>query len=131
MIEHSTVFSTVLLINDDDAEISTMRDTLTHMGFEVFVVESPSEAQQFCQLRRPNIVVADIEMAGGNGFEAISAVRRVSKDCRIIAVTRGGHQEIWPMIGSVCGADTYLTGPVSAPKLTAVLQSNRNRSVMD
>ena len=113
----------ILLISDDELQIEATRDLLTHMGFDVCVAESPTEASLFCEIRRPSAVIADIEMPGGNGFEAISMVKKIARDCFVIAATRGDHKELWPMVGIARGADAYVVGPLTTEKLAKTLQT--------
>ncbi|MGI9238172.1 MAG: response regulator transcription factor [Woeseiaceae bacterium] len=122
--------SLVLLISDCESEIEHIRDLITLIGFDVDVVESPSDAGVFCQLRRPHAVVADIEMQGGSGFEAISAVRSASKDCFVIATTRGRHEDMWPIVGEVCGANAYVAGRLTREKILSALPPDGNPLIL-
>lgn len=119
--------STVLLISDDDLEIEAARDLLTNMGFDIYVVDSKAEARLFCETRQPDAVIVDIEMEGGNGFEAISLLRRTSRNCIVVATTRGRHENIWPMVAIACGADSYVVGPLTTDKVVDAIPDARMR----
>ena len=119
----------ILLISDCDAEIENVRDLLTHLGFEVYVADSPEEASRFCELRRPAAIIADIEMAEGKGFSAVSAVRKTVYDCYVVASTRGQNEVLWPILSDVCGADDYVVGPLTVDKLTTTLPDDGHRPV--
>ncbi len=121
--------STVLFISDSDPLIEKSRDLLTHMGFDAYVAASPEDAGSFCELRSPDAVITDIEMQDGEGFKAISQVRAKSKKCRLVAITRGGHEDLWPMVGFACGADSYIVGPLTSHKLQDALEPKHDRYV--
>ena len=102
-----------LLVDDNDLTIKMLRDFLTNMGFDAYVAETVKEATYYCDLLRPNFVVANLEMDSGIGFQAIMEIREITARTRIIATTSGGHADLWPMASFLCGADIYVAGPVT------------------
>lgn len=107
----------VLLVNDNDEILDRTAAMLVDMGWEVYVAQGDELVFEATVARRPDLLIVDIEMRAGVGFEAISTARMLFKDLFIIAVTRGDNQEIWPEVAKHCGADTYVIGPVSLSKL--------------
>ncbi len=119
----------ILFVSDSDSVIERSRDLLTHMGFDVYTTGTPEDAGSFCELRRPDAVITDIEMQDGDGFKAISQIRSKSKDCLVVATTRGGHEDLWPMVGFACGADSYIVGPLTSHKIQDALEPKQERYV--
>lgn len=113
----------VLLINDNDVIRKRTATMLHEMGWEVWVADKDEEIFESLVARRPMMVIVDIEMAGGAGFEAISTARRLYSSLFIVAVTRGDGEEIWKKVAVACGASDYIAGPVSATKLQGVIQT--------
>jgi DNA-binding response OmpR family regulator len=109
--------SVVMLISDDEITTRQVRSTLEGMSFEVVVAATESDVTRLCVAFRPSIVISDIEMQGGMGFESIATVRRLRKDAYIIAVSRNYHQDWWLKVARACGADDYIPGPLAVPGL--------------
>lgn len=121
----------VLLVSDCETETRTASALLAGLGYGVLPARSPEEAAIYCRAHSLVAVIADIETAGGNGFESIAAVRRTNRDAYIIATTRGDHQELWPAVADVCGANTYVCGPLTAEKLKNVLSGGVSRAALN
>lgn len=113
----------VLLVNDHLEILNRTAIMLEQLGWEVYVATTEELAFESCCARRPTFVIVDVEMNGGAGFESISTTRRLFPDLFLVAVTRGGHKEIWPKVATACGANRYIVGPVSSPQLIATIDS--------
>lgn len=120
----------ILLVSDDETMVTRTRNLLTHAGFEVYVTDSSEEAALFCKSRQPVAAFADIEMLRGDGFEAIVAVRKLTRDCVIIATTRGNHDLWWRVVSIVCGADEYVIGPMTRETLDDSLAAADKHAAM-
>lgn len=107
----------ILLVNDNDDVLNRTAAMLEDMGWEVYVADSEHLVFESIVAYRPTMLISDVEMTGGVGFECISTARRLFDDLFIVAVTRGGHEDLWPKISKVCGANRYLVGPVSPLQL--------------
>ena len=112
----------VLLVNDNVEVRDRTASMLTEMGWEVYVADSEDFVFESIVAFRPTIMIVDVEMDGGIGFESIATARRLFDDMFIIAVTRGGDKKLWPKVATVCGANAYVVGPVSAAKLDRAIQ---------
>ncbi len=111
----------ILLVNDHDEVTDRTAAMLEAMGWEVYVAHTEQYVFESIVACRPTLLISDVEMDAGVGFESIATARRLFQDLFIIAVTRGAHRDIWPRVASVCGANRYLVGPVSAPQLADVI----------
>jgi DNA-binding response OmpR family regulator len=112
-----------VLINDNESIRDRTAAMLHEMGWEVWAADKDEAIFESLVARRPMMVIVDIEMEGGAGFEAISTARRLYSSLFIVAVTRGDDQEIWKKVAGACGANDYVAGPVSATKLQDVIQT--------
>ncbi|MGI9235455.1 MAG: response regulator [Woeseiaceae bacterium] len=77
----------VLLVNDNEEVRDRTAAMLTELGWEVFLADSEKLVLESAELR-PTIMIIDVEMRDGIGFESISTARRLFEDIFIIAVTR-------------------------------------------
>lgn len=111
----------VLLANDDDEICDRTATMLIALGWDVYVADGDDRVFESLVARRPNLLVVDIEMESGAGFEIISSARRLYASLFIVAVTRGGDMKLWSEGAIACGASIYVVGPVSKTKLAAAI----------
>lgn len=121
----------VLLISDDSQFTDRTAAMLHEMGWEVWLADKDELVFESLVARRPTMVVADIEMQGGAGFEAIATARRLYNSLFIVAVTRGDNQQLWNRVSAACGANRYVVGPVSPTKLQAAIQAGIDDGQID
>jgi diguanylate cyclase (GGDEF)-like protein len=79
-----------VLIADDDAILREIAAaTLKAAGFSVQTVASGDAAVAACALRMPDIALLDVEMQGGNGYQACTNIRALpgGADLPIVMVT--------------------------------------------
>jgi predicted signal transduction protein with EAL and GGDEF domain/FixJ family two-component response regulator len=79
-----------VLVADDDAILREIAGAiLKDAGFEVQTVSSGDAAVAACALRLPDIVLLDVEMSGGNGYQACANIRSLpgGADLPIVMVT--------------------------------------------
>lgn len=105
--------SVAMLVSDDATTTRRIRSMLEGMGLEVVVAATERDITRLCVALRPSIVVSDVEMQGGIGFESIATVRRLKRDAFIIAVSRNNHRDQWLKVALACGADDYLPAPMA------------------
>lgn len=120
----------VLLVNDDDKIRDRTAAMLIDLSWEVYVANGEDRVFESMVARRPDLLIVDIEMECGTGFEAISTARRLFASLFIVAVTRGGHEGLWSEGASACGADIYIVGPVSKSKLAAAIDSGLDQGLI-
>jgi len=112
-----------LLVSDDQGHMDQTARILESMGWETHVATTTELVSEVCAAHRPSLIVADIEMKGGRGFESIATARRLCSALFIVAVTRGDNKDLWEKVATVCGANEYVVGPVSLPGLSAAIDN--------
>ena len=81
---------TILLIEDDLAVTEVCKAMLEAAGFTIRTASNGQEGIE-SQLSQPaDIVITDIVMPNMNGLEVISALKKVSPETRIIAISGEG-----------------------------------------
>ena len=81
----------VVLVIDDDTLVRRMLcAALNKMEFET--IEAPTGVSGLFEYKKykPGIVITDLIMPDGNGFETILKIRAEDPDVRIIAMSSGG-----------------------------------------
>ena len=112
----------VLLVNDSEEVMDRTASMLVELGWEVYTAESDEVTFASLVASRPTILIVDVEMDEGVGFQSIATGRRLYTDLFIIAVTRGGDKELWRQLAMSKGADAYLVGPVSMMNISLEIE---------
>ena len=83
--------STILII-DDDAQLNLMlKSALELKGYSVDTACNGKKAKSLYQKNTYDIIITDIIMPEGDGFEVILDLRRMGLSDRIIAISGGGR----------------------------------------
>ncbi|MDY7020733.1 MAG: PAS domain S-box protein [Cyanobacteriota bacterium] len=117
------VSPSILLVEDNEANISTMTKYLEAKGYRLSVARNGEEAIALIQQQTPDLIIMDIQMPGMDGLEAIKHIRAILKlvDIPIIAVTAlvmSGDRERC----LEAGANEYLSKPVKLKELAGIIK---------
>lgn len=83
--------STILII-DDDAQLNLMlKSALELKGYSVDTACNGKKAKSLYQKNTYDVIITDIIMPEGDGFEVILDLRRMGLSDRIIAISGGGR----------------------------------------
>ena len=96
---------------------------LGQLGWDVYVVEAEELLDEHLSIEEPDLMLVDIEMERGSGFDLILKARRRFSNLFIIAATRGSDRDLWPGLVEMCGADRYMVGPVCRSKLIGEIET--------
>ncbi len=102
-----------LLVVDDEATIlELLSGSLRLAGFEVMTAASGMEALRTAAASRPDLVLLDVMMPDGDGFEVVRRMRSSGPDVPVIFLSaRDGVRE--RVAGLALGGDDYVTKPFS------------------
>lgn len=117
--------SKILLVDDDRKMLEVMRRYLENHDFSVIFTDNGSEALMLARDSRPDLVVADVELPGLDGFALCKALKGSPATARIpVIIISGGRTEDEDIVaGYDKGADDYLTKPFAFPVLTAKINA--------
>jgi len=82
----------VLVVDDDPGLCESIRALLSSMGYAVNTAANSVEALRKLDASRPDVVLTDIFMIGGDGFELINAMRSFEQSIPIVAMSGGALQ---------------------------------------
>lgn len=120
----------VLVVEDHFMARLALRSILSDKT-DVAVVGETDNGQEAVALYgklRPDVTVMDLGLPGGNGFEAISAIRQLNRSARIVVLTNyDGSEDVYRALRN--GAMAYLTKDASGQELVQAIvtahQGNR------
>ncbi|MDY5021453.1 MAG: response regulator transcription factor [Blautia sp.] len=99
----------ILLLEDDLSLISGLSFALIKQGFEIEIARAIKEAGECWRKGRYNLLILDVSLPDGCGFEFCRMVRKES-DVPIIFLT-ASDEEMNIIMGLDIGGDDYITKP--------------------
>ncbi|TMF66201.1 MAG: response regulator [Chloroflexi bacterium] len=97
--------------------VRTLRTNLRGHGFQVETAETGADAKATYDRRPPDLVVLDLNLPDGDGFEVVRHIRERSGTPIIVLSARGGEEDKVTALDS--GADDYMTKPFGIDELLA------------
>jgi signal transduction histidine kinase len=120
----------ILIVEDDLAMSSGIRDVLEMNGYRVQLAENGVEGLKILSLFRPDLIISDIMMPEMDGFEFLEEVRRRPQWAAvpfIFLTAKGQRPDI--RIGKQLGADDYLVKSVDLEDLLLVVRAKLDRAL--
>lgn len=116
-----------ILIVDDEPDIRELiRLHLERAGWDIAEAESGRQAILQVQAQPFSLIVLDIMMDDGNGFEVLRYLREHHPETLVIALS--ARREVEDRIDALgLGADDYMTKPFSPMELLARIQAHFRR----
>ncbi len=101
----------ILVVDDDQIILDSLSEFLRLEGYAVDAALNLADAIQVSQREAVDLVISDVNMPGGNGFELLHLLRKRSPETVVIMMTAYGTIE--SAVESIkMGAFDYLTKPI-------------------
>jgi DNA-binding NtrC family response regulator len=115
----------IVLVEDDKDQRTALRLALEQAGYEVREAGNAREALELEQIKTSKILITDIFMPEGDGFELIETVRRQFPSTKIIVISGGGTRVKgdYLSVAEMMCVDATLPKPF---KVEALLEQIRN-----
>ncbi|MFW8601250.1 sigma 54-interacting transcriptional regulator [Desulfobacterota bacterium M19] len=108
--------TTIMLVDDDEDFLNLLDMRVRAAGYETSLAQSGEEALAVLQARRPVLVVTDLRMAGMDGMNLFSCIRRVNPLLPVIIMT--AHGSIPEAVEATRkGVFSFLTKPLNGRDL--------------
>ena len=117
----------LLVVDDEKTILELLSGSLRLAGFEVTTATSGTEAVRAASSRRPDLVLLDVMMPNGNGFEALRRMRSAGIEVPVIFLT-ARDEEPDRVNGFDLGADDYVTKPFSLNELLGRIRAVLRRT---
>lgn len=116
-----------LLVVDDDADLlAVVSFALRQAAFTVIPANSYGTGLAEFRKEQPSLVILDINLPGGSGFDLCAAIRRDSAVPIMMLTARGDEADLVRALE--LGADDYLTKPFSPRTLIARVRALLRRA---
>ncbi len=110
----------ILIIEDETTLARNLAMYLERLGDEVRIAGRAEDGLTLLETWRPDIVILDHNLPGMTGLEALSRIRAIDTDTRIIMVTGYGSTEL-AVEAMKAGAADFMTKPLVLSELKIVL----------
>ncbi len=116
----------ILVVEDDRNIVDLVRANLTVRGFDVVTCADASKAVWTFDTETPDLVLLDLNLPNGDGFELCQELRsRSSVGIIVVSARRGEHDKVRALN---LGADDYLTKPFGVEELLARIGATLRRT---
>ena len=115
----------ILVVDDSPDMRSLLQAELQHAGYTVQAAENSGSAVTMQQLFRADMVITDLFMPGGDGFELIAVIREKFPAAKIIAISgaKPGMDTDCLGLAKKAGADATLQKPFRPDVLLKLVRS--------
>ncbi|HXF94514.1 MAG TPA: sigma-54 dependent transcriptional regulator [Gemmatimonadales bacterium] len=114
-----TAQPTILVIDDEQGILDTLRILLKNEGFEVTTVQGGKAGLEALRSSAPDIVLTDVKMPGVGGIDILTAAREQDPETPVILMT--AHSSLQTAIQAVNqGAFYYIQKPFSNDDMVAI-----------
>jgi DNA-binding response OmpR family regulator len=116
----------LLVVDDDPDLLALVAFSLTNAGYAVVKAVDTGEALRVFEAEVPNLVILDINLPSGSGFDVCKAIRARSEVPVMMLTARGEEEDLVRALE--LGADDYLTKPFSPRTLLARVKALLRRA---
>jgi diguanylate cyclase (GGDEF)-like protein len=119
----------VLVVDDDPVQRSGLRLVLSQCGYRVRTAASGHEALACVCEHVPDIIVADVNMADGDGLEMTRELRALAAGRDLPVILISGKSAVDQRVdGLDAGADDFMAKPVDPNELLARIRTHLRRA---
>ena len=115
--------NSILVVDDEDLICAFLKDGLSSNGYAVDTAISIKEALDLCSGNEYDLIITDVIMDQGDGFDLLQSFR--NKEIPIIVISGGGRMNAneYLSMASGLGAFATLQKPFELSKLVEIINS--------
>jgi two-component system, OmpR family, response regulator RegX3 len=117
---------TILMVEDELSITEPLTEALAREGFDTEVASTVAEALELAARMQPDLVLLDVMLPDGSGYDVCRELRRDSEVPIIMLTARG--EETDRIVGLELGADDYIVKPFSAREVAARIRAVLRRA---
>jgi DNA-binding response OmpR family regulator len=112
----------ILVVDDEPAIVTVVRERLEREGFAVRSAASGEEALGHVETDSPDLIVLDLMLPGIDGLEVLRRLRGRGDTVPVIVLT-ARDEDVEKIVGLEMGADDYLVKPFNPRELSARIRA--------
>jgi DNA-binding response OmpR family regulator len=117
----------ILIVEDDPTIAQSLQVSLLREGFEVVLKSSGQDGISYVQKNIPHLVLLDIRLPDGSGFDVCHKLRQMGFHFPIIILT-ARDETLDKVLGLETGADDYVTKPYDPRELISRIRAQLRRA---
>ena len=121
--------ATVLVVDDDDRLVASVRRVLAYEGYRVLVAGNGPEGLQLARDESPDLIILDVMLPGVDGLEFARRVQAGGGVPVLMLSARDSTED--KVAGLEAGADDYLVKPFATQELLARVKARLRRREPD
>ncbi len=112
----------LLVVEDEPTILELLSGSLRFAGFDVVTATTGADALRAAARTRPDLILLDVMLPGGDGFEVLRQIRSGGPHVPVIFLTARGtvHDRV---AGLSLGGDDYVTKPFSLDEVLARIEA--------
>jgi len=114
------------MVEDETSITEPLSEALEREGFATEVARTAREALQIAERSQPDLVLLDVMLPDGSGYDVCRSLRERSEVPIIMLTARG--EETDRIVGLEMGADDYIVKPFSAREVAARIRAVLRRA---
>lgn len=118
----------ILLAEDDPSTTELLQTFLEEQGFSVIAVHTGSEALRRLEKQHVDLVLSDLSMPEGDGFELVARVRDMGLLDLPFILMSANYESVLRVKGLKLGADDFVLKPIDLNELSARIEAQLRRS---
>ncbi|NMO94456.1 response regulator transcription factor [Paenibacillus lemnae] len=123
-MEHNNI--KILIVDDEPAIISMLQMVLRKEGFDrIYTAANCSEALSEMEKRRADIVLLDVMLPDGTGFEICPQLRALGSPHILFLTAKASDLDV--LTGFAMGGDDYITKPFNPLEIAARIKARMRR----
>ena len=120
----------VLVVDGDSATRRDVRAACTQDGYQVVEADNGAEGLRQVDTSRPNIVLLEVALPDGSGFDICRELRKKDAATPVIMMS-ARSDEIDAVVALEIGADDYVVKPLRLRELAARIAAHLRRTRME
>ena len=118
---------TILLVEDDAAIATSLREALSEEGYLVLWTKLGEEGLRLTREQLPHLIILDVRLPDGSGFDFCRRLRQAGQRQPILMLT-ARQEEMDKVLGLEMGADDYVTKPYALRELLSRIRALLRRA---
>jgi signal transduction histidine kinase len=119
----------ILLIDDDPSILGIFEATLRGEGYELKTARNGVDGLEMARAHRPDLIISDILMPGGDGRELLREIRRDPElGATQVVLMTGNVEDATTLTEIERGADDFLEKPLTIERILSCVRSRLRRA---
>ena len=118
---------TVLIVDDEDDVLDSLAASLSVLNCEILTVDNVNSAYEIIIDKFIDLVVTDIRMPGGTGFDLLRKIKQLPPDDRPVAIVISGTDDFTKEKQKEFNVTKYLQKPFNLDYFAAKIKEELDK----